>query len=63
MTRKLALKKDTLASLDRAQLAAVAAGAQTLQSGCQSGVRACWPTEDCITPVSFLDCLSDGICG
>lgn len=47
---KLTLRKDTVVDLSPAELVVVAAGVQTLQSGCQSGVRACDPpTFDCFT--------------
>ena len=60
---KLTLKKDTLAELDAAQLSGIAGGVQTLQSGCQSGVRSCFPdVTELFTHHSSLDCQPTDVC-
>lgn len=63
-SKKLHLKRDQLAHLSDDQLGDVAgAGVQTLQSGCQSGVRACDPpTYQCFTHTTSLDCTPTELC-
>lgn len=62
--RKLHLRKDALTELSETQLAEVAGGVQTLQSGCQSGVAPCYPEtiRNCFTHTTSLDCEPTEIC-